>query len=233
MSKLGYTFYPLDWTSSEQVFQLNLEERGFYRELIDLAMLNDNETQIKTSVWARKFDSDINTLESILDVLETLKLIERSDLNKTLFIPSCESRLKFVRAGRKGGQNKPLPKQTTKQTTKPLPKQKKLNRIESKTNKEGVNFDSLLNIINLAGKRSFTVINEGLKKKYKKLLTDGYTKQQIVNAIENAHKDPFHKENKFKHLTLDYFSRSKTIDLHGFAEPKKAAPAPIKTSLYD
>jgi len=122
MSKLGYTWYPKDWGNSEAVFELTLVERGLYRELIDMAMLNDNQTTINDNVWARKFGSSVEEIESILLTLERLKLIEVT--NEFLFIPSCESRLVLVRAGRKGGQkSKPNPKPISKPLSKPNPKQ--------------------------------------------------------------------------------------------------------------
>lgn len=127
MAKQGYTWYPKDWGNSENVFELNLSERGLYREFIDLAMLNDNCTEIKKSVWCRKFAVSISELESILSKLLELNLIEfREDI---LFIPSCESRLNLVRGGKKGGEApKPTPKPIVKPDPKPTPKQ-----IETKT----------------------------------------------------------------------------------------------------
>lgn len=113
MAKLGYTWYPKDWGNSESVFELNLSERGLYRELIDLAMLNNNKTEIKLDVWSRKFAIDIDSLKSILGKLMILSLIEINGEN--LFIPSCESRLNLVRGGRNGGKN-------SKPTTKPIVK---------------------------------------------------------------------------------------------------------------
>ena len=91
MAKLGYTFYPKDWGNSEHVFELNLSERGLYREFIDLAMLNDNKTEIKKEIWIRKFAVTKEDLEVILNKLLSLNLIEyKKDI---LFIPSCETRL--------------------------------------------------------------------------------------------------------------------------------------------
>jgi len=102
--KLGYTWYPKDWGNSESVFELNLSERGLYRELIDLAMLNDNQTEIKKDVWSRKFGVLLPELELILSKLEKLGLIiYRKNI---VFIPSCESRLVFMRTGSVGGKNK-------------------------------------------------------------------------------------------------------------------------------
>jgi len=115
MGKLGYTWYPKDWGNSESVFELTLVERGLYRELIDMAMLNDNKTEINMKVWARKFGSTEDEIESILITLETLNLIVCTDIN--LFIPSCESRLKLVRGGSNGGKKS---KPTIKPHIKPI-----------------------------------------------------------------------------------------------------------------
>lgn len=107
MAKLGYTWYPKDWGNSEKVFELTLVERGLYRELIDMAMLNDNKTTINIKVWSRKFGSSISEIQGILITLTELNLIEID--NNNLFISSCEPRLNLIRGGRKGGKkSKPI-----------------------------------------------------------------------------------------------------------------------------
>jgi hypothetical protein len=132
MSKLGYTWYPKDWTNSEAVFQLTLQQRGLYRELIDLAMLNDNKTTVNKSVWSRKFAIKEQDLDKELKALLELKLIEIK--RDKLFIPSCESRLNLSRGGSKGGKkSKPSGKPSGKPTPKPTP-----NQIEIE-NKDKVN----------------------------------------------------------------------------------------------
>ena len=129
MSKLGYTWYPKDWGNSEAVFQLNLTQRGLYRELIDLAMLNDNKTILNESVWCRKWDIIIDDLHTELDKLHALGLIvykiqnNNEDLPSIIFIPSCEPRLKMVRGGSNGGKkSKPTSKGIVKPISKPTPK---------------------------------------------------------------------------------------------------------------
>lgn len=137
MAKLGYTWYPKDWGTSESVFELSLSERGLYREFIDLAMLNDNKTEIKKDVWVRKFCVSDNELNTILDKLFSLNLIEINE--NILFIPSCENRLKLVRGGSNGGKkSKPNTKPSIKpfesldeKNQKPTTKQREIE-IESK-----------------------------------------------------------------------------------------------------
>lgn len=136
MSKLGYTWYPKDWNNSEAVFELTLQQRGLYRELIDLAMLNDNKTIVNIKVWCRKFDIDKDLLIDELECLQQLGLIENDF--KAIFIPSCEPRLNLVRGGKKGGKNKPTPKPMVKPTPKPTPKQKKEKGKEIESKEESI-----------------------------------------------------------------------------------------------
>lgn len=39
-----------------------------------------------------------------------------------------------------------------------------------------------------------------------------YTKKQIIQAVQNAHKDQFHIETKFKHLTPEFILRTDKIE---------------------
>jgi hypothetical protein len=126
MAKLGYTWYPKDWNNSDSVFELNLSQRGLYRELIDMAMLNDNKIEVNYTIWSRRWAIELNDLHLLLDDLIRLNLIQIND--KFIFIPSCESRLNLVRGGSKGGsKSKPTSKPLVKPTLKPIAKQKKRN----------------------------------------------------------------------------------------------------------
>ena len=149
MAKLGYTWYPKDWGNSESVFELTLSERGLYREFIDLAMLNDNKTEVKKNVWIRKFFVSIEDLDIILNKLESLNLIEFKE--NILFIKSCEPRLNLVRGGSKGGKNKPIVKPILKpllsleeKNVKPILKQRE---IESKLKEKESNIIIIDNTI--------------------------------------------------------------------------------------
>lgn len=183
MSKLGYTWYPKDWGNSESVFELSLSERGLYRELIDLAMLNDNDTEMKLDTWIRKFSVSIEEITVILERLSVLNLIEIE--GEKLFIPSCESRLKLVRGGSNGGKkSKPTKKPNSKPTTKPfeslgennekpttkqIEKKEKGKEIESKINLIDIYFEDFKNSSYL----------EDICKRQK------VTKEQVLNKLED------------------------------------------------
>lgn len=81
------------------------------------------------------------------------------------------------------------------------------------TKVEPINFDVLLDYINEKTNRSFRTINKNIKAKYKARLKEGYTKTDIRIAIDNAVKTDYHKENGFKFLTPEFFSRADKIDL--------------------
>ncbi|MFY8068646.1 MAG: DUF6291 domain-containing protein [Flavobacterium sp.] len=81
--------------------------------------------------------------------------------------------------------------------------------------KEYIDFQALLEVINFSFSRKFEMINEVTQKKFNKLLKDGYKKQNILFAIKNCVNDTFHKENNYKYCTPDYFARPKTIDMYG------------------
>ena len=190
MAKLGYTWYPKDWGNSESVFELTLSERGLYRELIDLAMMNDNTTEIKLDVWSRKFAIDIDGLKSILGKLIILNLIEVD--GEKLFIPSCESRLNLVRGGTNGGKkSKPPKKPTSKPNKKPIESLDEKNekptpkQIETKTE-----IESKVNEIKINSKeyyRKFAHL-ELSNFDFKRLLDAGNSKElidDVLNRIEN------------------------------------------------
>jgi len=90
-------------------------------------------------------------------------------------------------------------------------KEKEKEKVEY-TIQSKIDFNALLDLINTHTKRKFTVINKNIQAKYKARLKDGYTKDDIKNTIINSVSDQFHKDNNFKYLTPDYFSRAKTID---------------------
>lgn len=100
------------------------------------------------------------------------------------------------------------------------------------TKVDEINFDVLLTYINETFGRSFKVVNKKTKEAYKATLKQGYTKYQIMQAIQNAKNAKFHIDNNYQYCTVEYFSRPKTIDMYSQTSEVKKAFEPIK-KIYD
>lgn len=182
MAKLGYTFYPKDWGNSEAVFELTLTERGLYRELIDMAMLNDNKTIINLSVWIRKWNVTENELKALLGGLSHKNVIKITGEN--LFVQSCESRLNLVRGGSKGGsKSKPTPKPSSKPTPKPTPNQRK-EKVNRKEKKEKGNIPLYQDFKTYALEKGKDIDLDKLELKYDAWVENGW-KDGHDNKISN------------------------------------------------
>ena len=90
-----------------------------------------------------------------------------------------------------------------------------IHNIPTPTKVGDIDFSILLETLNKIFERKFAVVSDAVKKKYKTLLKQGYTKTHIHTAMLNCKKDAFHRDNDYKHCTIEYFSRPKTIDLYG------------------
>lgn len=83
-----------------------------------------------------------------------------------------------------------------------------------------INFSGLLDFINQKTGKCFKVINDATKRKYNARLKEKYTKQNIIDAISNAVDDDFHRDNGYKFLTPEFFSRAGTLDKYAFRATK-------------
>ena len=90
---------------------------------------------------------------------------------------------------------------------------KKKEEIKPLTPKgESIDFDKLIIVFNDIFNCSSRVVNATVRKKYNALLKQGYTKENIKDAMYNASKDPFHIDSGYKHCTLEFFSRPDKVD---------------------
>ena len=75
-----------------------------------------------------------------------------------------------------------------------------------------IDYLALLGFVNKTFGRRFEVINDKTKRSYKARLKEGYTKEQIIDAITNAAASKYHKDNNYQYCTPEFFSRAETID---------------------
>lgn len=71
-----------------------------------------------------------------------------------------------------------------------------------------LDFDKLKYYYNLVFSKSMRVVCEKTKKQLRQRIKEGYTKNDIKKVIDNASNDSFHESNDFKHVTLEFISRS-------------------------
>ena len=90
--------------------------------------------------------------------------------------------------------------------------QEKEKEKEKEKEESIIDYQALLEFINSCFGRNFKVINNSIKDKYKSLLKQGYSKQQITDSIKNCKENDFHKQNNYLYCTPEFFSRSVTID---------------------
>ena len=106
-----------------------------------------------------------------------------------------------------------------------ITKEIKLKEIKVKDN---IDWIKLLTFFNQTFKKSNRVFNESNKSKYLARIKEGYTRENISKAMIMATKDDFHKDGNYKFCTLEYFSRSSTLDKYGFDIAKKGNYIPTK-----
>ena len=75
-----------------------------------------------------------------------------------------------------------------------------------------IDYQALLDFVNNTFGRKFQVVTDKVKRAYKKLLKDGYKKEDILNAIKNCKDNDYHKQNNYQYCTPEFFSRAETID---------------------
>ena len=91
-----------------------------------------------------------------------------------------------------------------------------------------IDFEKLKDFINQKTGRNFKVINENVKGKYLARLKEGYTKQDILDAVSNSIKSDYHKGENFTYLTPEFFSRSATLDKYSNVNKSEIKKEPTK-----
>jgi uncharacterized phage protein (TIGR02220 family) len=75
-----------------------------------------------------------------------------------------------------------------------------------------IDYQALLETLNLSFGRSFQVINKKVRASYEARLKEGYTKDQIRDAINNCKINDYLKEQNYQYCTPEFFSRAETLD---------------------
>ena len=139
-----------------------------------------------------------------------------------------EIRLKRSKAGKRSAEVRS--QQSSTHVKQKVTKEKKGKESKEKESKEKdiISYPDLLKYFNDVFKKNNKVFNDNMKGKYRTRLKEGYTIENIRTAMFKASIDQFHKDNMFKYCTLEYFSRSQTIDKFGYTTSKQSKYIPTK-----
>ena len=96
-----------------------------------------------------------------------------------------------------------------KKADKDKDKDKDINKIDKSIS---VDWDKLIYAFNKMTGKTTRVVNDKTKQQIKARLREGYTKEDIVNAIFNCSSDTYHKETNHKYLTLEFITRADKLE---------------------
>lgn len=96
-----------------------------------------------------------------------------------------------------------------------------------------INWEALLSLFNKTVNKKSKVISKKVKDQINARLKEGYSKDDIKATIKNCVKDDFHIGNNFKYVTLEYISRSQTIDKYSNIEINVSGKSNQITQTYD
>ena len=224
MSKLGYTWYAKDWRSNMDVSELSLQEKGFYRELIDECFLkNSSQIQINERTFCRLHGINSRTFGKVLQKLCESSLIVIENFEDCIIsIPSTSKRLGVIEASFNGGKtgsrlgvknvtkSKEKYKSNTKSNTKSKENTSDKLLTEVKTSDVPLNEVEFYEIaLNIHKKIISNIIEAGGSTKkiegaiYKTwvdpirfmMFEDGVTREQINKAARFGLQDSFWKTN--------------------------------------
>ncbi|CAB4147789.1 Phage conserved hypothetical protein, C-terminal [uncultured Caudovirales phage] len=155
----------------------------------------------KDAIGIKSYNTYIKTLNDLVE-WDFIKMIQRS---KNQYSANIIALSNFDKALDKA-LDKAIVKHVTKQDESISSIDKQINNKQI-TNNLSVNWDALLSQFNLITGKKIRVIDDKTKRQVNARLKEGYSKQDIVNAITNCFNDDYHKENPH-YLTLEFITRS-------------------------
>tara|TARA_R110000764_G_scaffold36200_3_gene80899 strand:+ start:3875 stop:4603 length:729 start_codon:yes stop_codon:yes gene_type:complete len=208
---------------------------GIFWRIVEMLHENsEHKIELKPYVLdaiASLFKEDVKLIKSVLDYSINICELFQKDENfiySQRVLDNLDKRDAIKKARSEAGKRSALARSQQKLTSvkqnltkETKGKERKLKESKSNT----INYLDLLTYFNQTFKKNNRVFAEGLKSKYSARFKEGYTLNNVRLAMSNTIKDQFHRDNSFKYCTLEYFSRSATIDKFGFtAQQQKYIP---------
>jgi len=183
-------------------FILYADQRSYFDKLTD-----EEAGRLIKHIFSYVNDENPNPVDRITDLsFEPIKLQLKRDLIK---YESIVNRNKSN--GSLGGRPKTQeePKKPTGLFGNPIKPKKADTDTDTDTD---INSSKLLSVFNSILGKQTRIVNAKTKTQIKDRLKEGYTKEDIVNAIRNASKDPHHIDSNYKYLTLEFLTKPDKLD---------------------
>jgi uncharacterized phage protein (TIGR02220 family) len=102
---------------------------------------------------------------------------------------------------------------------------------ELKPKKDVIIWDELKDYFILKTGKPVRLVSDKVKVKFRARLREGYKKEDFANAIINAAKSSYHIESNYEYLTLEYISRSDTLDKYSAVKNDSAKKGVMTTKF--
>ena len=187
-------------------FILYADQRSYFDKLTD-----EEAGRLIKHIFSYVNDENPNPIDRITDLsFEPIKLQLKRDLKKYEVVVNRNQE-----NGKKGGRpkNQEEPKKPSGLFNNPSKPKKADNDTDNVNDTDtDINSSKLLSVFNSILGKQTRIVNAKTKIQIKDRLKEGYTKEDIVNAIRNASKDPHHIEFNYKYLTLEFITRPDKLD---------------------
>lgn len=215
-----FKFEPNQWENGN-IQILSREDKGLFVDLCSMYWSRLGDVPFKLAVQklcggnATAFNSLCD--EKIIEVIEgnifikflSEQLNEFEDLSKKNSKNAKERWEKHRKQKEKSDRNATASKS---QCESDAIREEKIREKNNTSLDLKIDWEKLLNQFNKITGKNTKVINQQVKNKILARLKEGYSKQDLLNAIENCFNDPYHKETNHKYLTLEFISRTDKME---------------------
>lgn len=196
----------------ELIYQTGMEGYGIYWAIIEDLYQNNNLLKCDYARISYDYHCSSDLVEKVVENFELFKVEnntfssisigKRLELRESKSLKAKEKAQKRWSSNAKGNADAMLSDNSSNA----------IKERKGKENKLDIDSSKLLSVFNsILGKKA-RVVPDKAKKQIKARLKEGYTKEDIVNALQNASKDQHHLDTNYKYLTLEFITRSDKLE---------------------
>jgi uncharacterized phage protein (TIGR02220 family) len=222
-----FKFETSEWDNGT-IQMCSKESKGLFIDLCSMYWARLGEVKSKLAVQ-KLCNGDANALqelieEEIIEIIDDKIAIHFLDVQLKDFNAVSDKRKKAAEKRWLNSNDSQLVNANAMQM------QSKCNAIREEKSKEkniNIDFDLLLEFFNKTYGRSLRIVSDKTKKQIKERLKEGYSKEDLKQALLNAKNDPYHIENNFKYITLEFISRSDKFERYSQIHQTNVKPRMI------